>query len=130
MAKQEIIRLVDDLDGGEATVTVEFAVDGSSYEIDLSEANADRLRKGLEEFITHARRGSGSRARQAAAPSRTPRTPKDAQQSRELRGWAREYGIAVSDRGRIPELVRMLHRATGGGAPTDEQITQFGVQRA
>ena len=44
MAQKVNIVLVDDLDGTEATETVTFGLDGVSYEIDLSAANATRLR--------------------------------------------------------------------------------------
>jgi len=49
------IRLVDDLDGEAADETVEFGIDGKSYEIDLSKDNAGRLRDALAEFVSAAR---------------------------------------------------------------------------
>ena len=45
MAQKVQVLLVDDLDGGEATETVAFSLDGNSYEIDLSSENASKLRK-------------------------------------------------------------------------------------
>ena len=39
--------LIDDLDGGEAAGTVGFGLDDTSYEIDLSAAHSDELRKAL-----------------------------------------------------------------------------------
>ena len=56
MAQKVQVLLVDDLDGGEATETVSFGLDGSSYEIDLSSANADKIRKELALYIEHARK--------------------------------------------------------------------------
>ena len=47
MAQIREIRLVDDLDGETADETVEFGIDGKSYEIDLSKENAGRLRDAL-----------------------------------------------------------------------------------
>ncbi|NED57217.1 Lsr2 family protein, partial [Micromonospora aurantiaca] len=44
MAQKVRIIKTDDLDGGEADETVSFAIDGRTYEIDLSEDNARRLR--------------------------------------------------------------------------------------
>ena len=41
MAKTVIVKLTDDIDGGDADETVHFALDGRSYEIDVSTANAD-----------------------------------------------------------------------------------------
>ena len=43
MAKTVIVKLVDDIDGSDADETVQFALDGKSYEVDLSTANASRL---------------------------------------------------------------------------------------
>lgn len=37
MAQRVITTLVDDIDGTEAAETISFAVEGKSYEIDLSE---------------------------------------------------------------------------------------------
>jgi hypothetical protein len=47
VAKQTTVILVDDLDGTEAAEQVEFAVDGRSYQIDLSAANSAKLREAL-----------------------------------------------------------------------------------
>jgi hypothetical protein len=38
VSSRTIVLLEDDVDGGEAAKTVEFALDGTSYAIDLSEA--------------------------------------------------------------------------------------------
>ena len=51
MAKRVVEILTDDLDGGEATETVSFALDGKAYEIDLGEENAAKLRGALEPFV-------------------------------------------------------------------------------
>jgi len=62
MAQKVQVLLVDDLDGGEATETVSFGLDGSSYEIDLSSANADKIRKELTLYIEKARKVSAPAA--------------------------------------------------------------------
>jgi hypothetical protein len=56
MAQQRFLSLIDDLDGGKATETVVFGLDGASFEIDLSKKNAAALREGLTEFVEHGRR--------------------------------------------------------------------------
>ena len=43
MAKRVTEHLVDDIDGSEAAETIRFAVDGTEYEIDLSERNASEF---------------------------------------------------------------------------------------
>jgi hypothetical protein len=44
MAQKVQVLLVDDIDGGSADETVQFGLDGASYEIDLSSDNARKLR--------------------------------------------------------------------------------------
>ncbi len=108
MAQKVTVTLVDDLDGSEAEETVEFGLDGASYQIDLSEENAERLRDALAEYVEHARR-SGGRKRasgRVAAAGRAPRTATaDREQNQAIREWARKQGMKVSDRGRIPSDV-------------------------
>jgi nucleoid-associated protein Lsr2 len=110
MAQKVTVELEDDLDGGPADETVRFGFDGSDYEIDLSNKNAATLRRQLEPFIEHARKaGRGQRRR-------SPRTPSSRQHSGAVRAWAREQGIAVSERGRIPASVLDQYEIAVGGA--------------
>jgi hypothetical protein len=95
MAQQTRILLTDDMDGSPAATTVRFDFDGASYEIDLSEAHAVQFARAMEPYLESARRVSRQR-RPARAPSRT-RHDQSA-----VRTWAREQGLKVSDRGRIP----------------------------
>ncbi|GEM33738.1 Lsr2 family protein [Nocardia neocaledoniensis] len=105
MAKKVTVSLIDDVDGESiADETIEFAIDGVSYEIDLSEANAARLREGLDEWVANARRVSGRRRTKAAgapAPQGKSRVSMDREQSAAIREWARRKGHKVSARGRI-----------------------------
>jgi hypothetical protein len=107
VAKQTTVVLVDDLDGSEAVEQVEFAVDGRSYEIDLSAANSAKLRDALAPFVSAARRGGGRRPTPAAAPPRaTPARPAaDRVQNQAIREWAVAQGMKISERGRIPTNV-------------------------
>jgi hypothetical protein len=101
MAQKVNIILVDDLDGTDATETVAFGLDGTSYEIDLNEANATALREALAGYVGHARKVSGARGarKKSGAAAGGP-------SARELRDWARSNGHEVSDRGRVPAEVR------------------------
>ncbi len=73
MAKTVIVKLTDDIDGGDADETVHFALDGKSYEIDVSTDNAAKLRQALEPFIGRARvRGSQAGARAVRPVRSTP----------------------------------------------------------
>src|SRR3954454_13448868 len=107
MARQVITTLIDDLDGKKADRTVEFALDGISYTIDLSDANAGKLRKALDPYIaagTRVGRGSARRSGGRSAAS-APRGGGDRDQNRAIREWAQQNGHAVSERGRIPQGV-------------------------
>ena len=98
MARKTVVTLEDDLDGGPADETVRFGIDGSEYEIDLSDKNAGRFRKRLQPFVEHARKAGGERRRPA-------RTAASRQRSRDIRTWAKEQGMELSERGRIPANV-------------------------
>ena len=56
MAQITEVRLVDDLDGGEAAESVAFSIDSKFYEIDLGEKNASALRDAIAPFVGSARR--------------------------------------------------------------------------
>lgn len=109
MAQIREVRLVDDLDGEQAAETVEFAIDGRSYEIDLSDDNAGKLRDAFAEFVAAGRRITGRRGRVAATAARRPAI--DREQNQAIRDWARKRGMKVSERGRIPsEVLEAYHR--------------------
>ena len=76
MAKTVIVKLTDDLDGGDADETVTFALDGRSYEIDLGSANAVRLRDALKPFVEKARPSVGGGAHGRRRPVRATPTVK------------------------------------------------------
>ena len=60
MARQEIVTVIDDLDGSEGATTVRFAFGDQSYEIDLNEQHTEELRAALDPYITAGRRLSRS----------------------------------------------------------------------
>ncbi len=108
MAQKVQVLLVDDLDGGEATETVSFSLDGTTYEIDLSSDNANKLRKDFQSYIDHARKGgSGGGGRRRRA-----RTGPGRERSAEIRAWARQRGHKVSERGRIPATIISEYEAS------------------
>jgi hypothetical protein len=109
MAQQTIVKLTDDIDGSDAEGTVEFGLDGVSYEIDLSKSNAAKLREALAGYVAHARR-IGGRRRGGGRPAGA-RAGVDREQNAAIREWARKRGMKVSDRGRIPaEVLESYHR--------------------
>jgi Lsr2 len=99
MATKIAVALEDDLSGGPADETIRFGLGGFDYEIDLSKKNAAAFRKKVAPYIGHARKaGRGQRRRPARTSSARDR-------SGDIRAWARDNGIAVSDRGRIAASV-------------------------
>lgn len=113
MARRIVHQLVDDLDGevleAGSGETVLFSIDGTAYEIDLSQENAAALREALEPWIAAARRvsaggGRGNRSRRGGQD-----VPK--RDLGEIRTWAKGNGHTVSDRGRVPESVLQAYDA-------------------
>jgi hypothetical protein len=102
MAKQIQEILIDDLDGGEAKETVAFAIDGASYEIDLSEVNAKKLRDSLSAFVQSARRSGALATRRRRAGGARALTR---EKSADIRAWAKSHGLNVSERGRIASKI-------------------------
>ena len=72
MAKTVVVKLTDDLDGGDADETVRFALDGKSYEIDLSAANAASFRQALKPYLDKGRIAAGNARSRAPGPSGAP----------------------------------------------------------
>ena len=108
MAQKTIVKLTDDLDGEPASETVRFALDGVSFEIDLSTRNAEALRRTLEPWTGAARKvGAGGLRR--PRPVVTP----VGVDTRAVRAWARSNGVELSSRGRIPADVVERYRAAG-----------------
>lgn len=107
MAQRTRVELIDDLDGSAADITVSFSFAGKSYEIDLTNANAGKLEKALEKYITAARRVDARRP-----GTRRPRgAGSSGPNPREIREWARANGHEVSERGRVSEEVRAAYLA-------------------
>ncbi|MFC4533417.1 histone-like nucleoid-structuring protein Lsr2 [Sphaerisporangium dianthi] len=108
MATQIQTLLIDDLEGGEAKETVVFAIDGTSYEIDLNDKNARNLREALSPFVSSARRAESAPARgRKRGGSQRPSRDK----SSEIRAWAKAHGLNVSERGRIASHIVAQYEA-------------------
>jgi hypothetical protein len=106
MAQRTQVLLIDDLDGSSAHQTVDFGLDGSVYEIDLSVKNAGLLRDSLANYVAHGRKSAGIRTngRRRAARSAGSNTG-------DVRLWARDHGYSVNDRGRISTEVLDAYNA-------------------
>lgn len=107
MAQKVTVELVDDLDGTVSSdiSTVGFGLDGVSYEIDLAEENASKLRDAFADYVGAARRIGGRAKRGTLVRASTARPAVDREQTKAIRDWARDNGWAVAERGRIPSNV-------------------------
>lgn len=108
MAQRVNVVLVDDLDGNEAHETVKFGLDGTDYEIDLSDDNAAKLRDALAVYVGHGRRIGGRRRGGSQAGTANGASGPSAA---EIRAWARENGWDVPERGRVSAEVREAYLA-------------------
>src|SRR5690242_6386788 len=107
MAQKVTVELVDDLDGTVSSdiTTVGFGLDGVSYEIDLAEENASKLRDAFADYVGAARRIGGRAKRGTLARASVARPAVDREQTKAIRDWARDNGWPVAERGRIPSNV-------------------------
>jgi hypothetical protein len=113
VAQKTIVTLIDDLTGEEAEdiTTVEFALEGVTYEIDLADENAAKLRDNLSRYVAAARKTSARRPGNRGADRSNGRGNGNGSATRSgynrdtlraIREWAKQNGHSVSDRGRLP----------------------------
>jgi hypothetical protein len=100
-----VIELVDDYDGSQADETVSFALDGTSYEMDLSSKNAKALRQALAPYQERGRRTGGRQRGGRRAKSNGQASAAD------IREWAEANGYEVSGRGRVSATIREAYAA-------------------
>jgi len=107
MAQITITYQVDDLDGSEDDVnTVQFNLDGTNFEIDLSAANAARLRDSLAKFVEAATPVRSARSGRSPRRTKVVGPPPNRDQAQAIRDWARSNGYEVSARGRISKAIQ------------------------
>ncbi|MGW5717074.1 histone-like nucleoid-structuring protein Lsr2 [Amycolatopsis sp. NPDC003865] len=104
MAQKVLVEILDDIDGSTAAQTVQFGLDGVTYEIDLSDDNAAALRDELARYIAAGRRIGGRKVRVATGQSTTTSTT-DRERNQQIRAWANANGYEVSERGRLSSEV-------------------------
>lgn len=119
MASRTFVQLIDDVDGSEASETITFALDGTTYEIDLNGDHAEELRASIDKYATVGRRIGGKSTRPARAATTNASAGKVVKSPATggvdpgvIRAWAAEQGIKVGDKGRIKkEIVDQYHAA-------------------
>jgi len=109
MAQKIQTLFIDDIDGSEAEGTIRFALDGTEYEIDLNNDHSGALRNTLATYIAHARKVRGAARNAPRSGGRKP----SATDTVAIRAWARENGIDIKERGRVPaSVVAQFREAT------------------
>ena len=122
MAQRQVTVFIDDVTGDEleSGESVNFALDGVEYQIDLSEEHADELRKAFAPYVLKGRRTGGRYARGGGSAGRARRSADSAssgtgdgskRDTQAIREWAQANGHKVSDRGRIPASVVKAYEA-------------------
>lgn len=103
-----MIKKVDDFDGVSDAKTVEFSIDGVAYEIDLSEDSLEKMHKDFQKYIDVARKLTGQPSAKKSPKLARVRTPaaESTANNDAVRHWARQNGMKVSDRGRVPRDVQ------------------------
>ncbi|SDR21697.1 histone-like nucleoid-structuring protein Lsr2 [Actinopolyspora saharensis] len=112
MAERIQVELVDDIDGSEAQQTVTFAMDGVSYEIDLSEQNARKLRELFGPYIKQARPAQQQNKRQT--------TRKQEREGRQARKANRKLTEEI--RGAARRTKEQYQQDQSEPAPVTEQV--------
>jgi nucleoid-associated protein Lsr2 len=107
VATRVITKLVSDLSGKEIAdgegETVEFSYRGRSFAIDLTSAETAKFDSAMAKYLEHARAVVGTaRRRPSSAPGADGKS---------IRAWARETGLQIPERGRIPAEVRKQYQA-------------------
>src|SRR3954451_902244 len=101
MAQRTVVSLVDDLDGTEANETVEYALDGVTYEIDLNDENAKQLRVVFGPYISAARRTGGRRSTggrsRSSSSSNSSSSPSSSSAGRGVVSRSKEAMKAIRD---------------------------------
>lgn len=115
MAQKVTIHLVDDLTGDIIETgkghTVQFAFDGSNYEIDLTDDNTDNLREAFADYIAAARKVSGHGGRTTSPSAAGAKGRSNPDELAKIREWAAANGYEVAARGRISQRVRDAYAA-------------------
>jgi hypothetical protein len=123
VARKIVVQVSCDRCGGEVDSEnpVELSFGGTDFRTDLCSTHAAELAAALDPFLSVAERIEGRR-RSAALTGRSTAdgnggarrpTRRDPMQVAAIRGWARDNGYEISDRGRIPREVEDAYNTRG-----------------
>lgn len=103
MAQNIQIVYVSDLSGKDIEdndqPTTTFGWNGSTYEIDLTAAEAEKFNKVITPYLSAGRKVTGGKS------SKRTKTSTNGPTAAEVRNWAQSQGIEVTGRGRVPQAV-------------------------
>ena len=115
MAQKVTTHIVDDLTGDAiedgSGETVQFALDGTQYEIDLTDGNAKQLRDALSDYVAAARKVSSRSGRGSSSAGSSSKQRSNPDELAKIREWATANGHEVSSRGRISQVIRDAYDA-------------------
>lgn len=112
MAQKVSVQLVSDLSGEEIKEgkggTVSFTVENTTYELELTDKEADKFHGLFQDYISVSRKVSGGGGKKRT----TVKGSASKEELAAIRKWAGENGYEVSERGRIKgEIVNAYHEA-------------------
>jgi hypothetical protein len=124
MVQRQSTQLLDDLDGTQASRTVEFAINDHHYEMDLSTANLVGFKAALSRYLTVARPEDPASQQQwklfpveqpkdapvAPAPDTLGEPTFDGSDA-DIRLWAQHKRMVVRPRARIPREIEHAYSA-------------------
>jgi hypothetical protein len=114
VAKKTLI--IDDLTGETGARTRTFRLDGTEYEIDLTDASFAELKAVLKPYLRAARQVGGpivAGTRSGRSSGASSRGSKRSSDAAVIRAWARSVGMPVTERGRVAPDVRAAWEAAG-----------------
>lgn len=141
MAERTTVTRHDDIDDTPGAETYPLAFDGEEVEIDLAPDNAKRLREMLSPYLSVGRKVAGGStlltARRFTRPAEPVKPPTGKNGNGKTNGktktkvtttkpdagairlWAKERGIEVNAKGRVPKEVSDRYTAEQGDGPHD-----------
>jgi hypothetical protein len=102
MAQKIQVLLICDVcnDGTPGTENIRFGLDGVNYEIDVCDRHAGQLRDAVSPFSGAGRRATGAGSTGSSRGGRRSGGG-DRVRTQQIRAWAKQKGVKVSERGRI-----------------------------
>lgn len=91
-----ISKIVDDIDGSDATDTLEFSWGADNYTIDLNDKNAEVFRDLIALYVAHA-----TKVVPTPPVLRGTTKGRTSAELNRIRDWARENGFEVASMGKI-----------------------------